>query len=103
MVSNTLIELESLLVIYLPFNRVLQTIKHLFQEIKSNIEELVEDPKLNGDAFIFTILSHGDKNGIRTKDGSLNLEEDIIKKFSMCGVLDRKPKVFIIQACRGRK
>ena len=46
------------------------------------------------------ILSHGDENGIATRDGIKPVEE-IVKMFSDCFM--GKPKLFFIQACRGLK
>ena len=48
--------------------------------------------------FVCIILSHGDENGIATRDGIKSVEE-IVKMFSDCFM--GKPKLFFIQACRG--
>ena len=49
------------------------------------------------------VLSHGrDKDMIRTKDSQINMDE-IIKPYRNNKKLARKPKLFIIQACRGDK
>ena len=48
--------------------------------------------------FVCIILSHGDENGIATRDGIKPVNE-IVKTFSDCFI--GKPKLFFIQACRG--
>ena len=48
--------------------------------------------------FVCIILSHGDENGIATRDGIKPVNE-IVKMFSDCFI--GKPKLFFIQACRG--
>ena len=48
--------------------------------------------------FVCIILSHGDESGIATKDGIKPVDE-IVKMFS--NTFTGKPKLFVIQACRG--
>ena len=71
------------------------------QEIQAKLKEL-STRKLSGDAFIFTVLSHGSKHTIETVDeGELNLENEIMAKITKIEQLRGKPKIFIVQACRG--
>lgn len=56
------------------------------------------------EAFVFIILSHGCEEGIYGVDGKvLDIEKDILLPFSAdsCPTLADKPKIFIMQACRG--
>lgn len=58
------------------------------------------------DACLVAIMSHGTGNLIRTSDPGdtyIDLKEEIIKPFnnSFCRQLINKPKIFIVQACRG--
>ncbi|CAG2211594.1 unnamed protein product [Mytilus edulis] len=55
-------------------------------------------------SFICVIMSHGNKGGIRTTDGLITVEE-IKKPFKnkTGGKFNGKPKLFLIQACRGKE
>ncbi|XP_058836251.1 caspase-14-like [Topomyia yanbarensis] len=49
------------------------------------------------------IMSHGDsKDLIKARDGMFNLEEEIVELTLLNDTLKNKPKIFIIQACKGR-
>lgn len=50
-------------------------------------------------------MSHGEKGFIKMKDGEKVSLEDIFEMFNNknCPALQEKPKIFIIQACRGGK
>ena len=55
-------------------------------------------------AFVFIIMSHGDKDAIEGVDGAFVKVELLMSRFSMkeCPTLRNKPKLFFIQACRGQ-
>ncbi|ESO89043.1 hypothetical protein LOTGIDRAFT_209997 [Lottia gigantea] len=57
----------------------------------------------NNDCFMCAVLSHGDKEYVYGADGVSIRTEDLIKPFNgdNCPDLAGKPKIFIIQACRG--
>ncbi|KAI5099418.1 caspase-8-like [Silurus meridionalis] len=57
-----------------------------------------------GDCFVCCILSHGTTNGVYGTDKTLVLRDDIYSPFdgASCPSLNNKPKVFFIQACRGK-
>ncbi|GAB0099569.1 hypothetical protein DMENIID0001_154520 [Sergentomyia squamirostris] len=56
----------------------------------------------DGSCLIFCILSHGDDgNQIHAADQPYNLDEDVIKPIIENKSLRGKPKIFIVQACRG--
>ncbi|XP_063318996.1 caspase-8-like [Pelmatolapia mariae] len=59
----------------------------------------------HGDAFICSILSHGDKCVVWGTDKKPLPIKEITRKFRGCdqSVLTGKPKVFLIQACQGGK
>lgn len=65
----------------------------------------------NFNCFILVMMSHGDQGVVFGTDGChsgsdrTNYVEinEIEKAFSKVESLSRKPKLFIIQACRGRK
>ncbi|XP_019274307.2 uncharacterized protein LOC109248778 isoform X2 [Panthera pardus] len=54
---------------------------------------------------LVTLMSHGEKGFIKMKDGERVSLEDIFEMFNNknCPALQEKPKIFIIQACRGEK
>uniref|UniRef100_A0A3B4BUX1 Caspase-8 n=3 Tax=Pygocentrus nattereri TaxID=42514 RepID=A0A3B4BUX1_PYGNA len=58
-----------------------------------------------GDCFVCCILSHGGGKEVYGTDGGAVPSEDIFGPFrgTSCQSLAGKPKVFFIQACRGRK
>ena len=54
--------------------------------------------------FVFIIMSHGDKDAIEGVDGALVKVTQLMSLFSVreCKTLRNKPKLFFIQACRGK-
>nr|XP_058144351.1 caspase-14-like [Dasypus novemcinctus] len=54
---------------------------------------------------LVTLMSHGENGFIKMKDGGRVSLEDIFEMFNNknCPALQEKPKIFIIQACRGEK
>ncbi|XP_036412129.1 caspase-22 [Colossoma macropomum] len=58
----------------------------------------------HGDCFVCCVLSHGEKNGVNGTDMKLCPMKDILSPFDgkNCPSLAGKPKVFFIQACRGK-
>ncbi|XP_017336114.1 caspase 8 isoform X1 [Ictalurus punctatus] len=59
----------------------------------------------DGDCFVCCIMSHGSSDGVHGTDGAIVSRDDIFGPFSgnSCPSLINKPKVFIIQACRGKE
>ncbi|KAL0194325.1 hypothetical protein M9458_012621 [Cirrhinus mrigala] len=59
----------------------------------------------HGDCFVCCVMSHGNKTGVEGLDGQICPLDDITSPFDgvNCRSLAGKPKVFIIQACRGHK
>ena len=57
------------------------------------------------DCFVCCLLSHGKNDGIYGTDGKLVKIQDITALFrgAECPTLASKPKLFFIQACRGKK
>ncbi len=57
------------------------------------------------DCFVCVILSHGSKDGIYGTDDEVIKVEAITKFFrrNECPSLEGKPKIFLIQACRGQR
>lgn len=73
----------------------------------SQIKDLLKDlgRTVNGDCFICCVLSHGKSEGVYGTDDNLVSVDEIREPFngSNCRNLAGKPKLFFIQACRGRK
>lgn len=74
-------------------------------EMQQVAEKFAKLDHSNYDAFICIIMSHGgDKDTIEGVKGKKIHIENITSEFkpSKCPTLAEKPKVFIVQACRGR-
>lgn len=74
-------------------------------QMRAKFRELSAACKPEHDALFVFILSHGSENGIYGTDGmEVYLESEIISCFDNrnCKAMIGKPKVFVIQACRGR-
>ena len=71
---------------------------------KTELEAKNEDHR-HANAFIFVILSHGDDGYILCRDGDKMHLETLYQQFDgkHCKHLIGKPKIFIVQACRGGK
>ncbi|KAB0353305.1 hypothetical protein FD755_023989, partial [Muntiacus reevesi] len=54
---------------------------------------------------LVTLMSHGEEGFIKMKDGEKVSLDDIFEMFNNknCPALQEKPKIFIIQACRGER
>ncbi|XP_076848741.1 caspase 20, apoptosis-related cysteine peptidase isoform X2 [Brachyhypopomus gauderio] len=74
------------------------------QQMKTVLRDLAQRQH-KGDCFICCILSHGSEEGVNGIDGDTVVFEDIYRPFTAtsCPTLVNKPKVFFIQACRGKK
>nr|XP_034337254.1 cell death protein 3 isoform X2 [Crassostrea gigas] len=77
-----------------------------FEEIRKNTESISKCDKIKDcDCFIFIILTHGDEKGVCGIDGESVPVSTLTEMFepNNCPELNEKPKVFLIQACRGDK
>ncbi|KAL9966425.1 hypothetical protein ACROYT_G024494 [Oculina patagonica] len=87
---------------------------HFKVEIKRNLsglnilktaQEIAAKDHSNYTAFVFIIMSHGDKKDvIYGVDGRKARVEDLMSELmaTNCPTLENKPKLFFVQACRGR-
>ncbi|XP_065067952.1 caspase-8-like isoform X1 [Rhopilema esculentum] len=73
-------------------------------EMKATLEEIANLDHSQYDAFVCCILSHGNEDGVDGTDWVLLSFHEIRRLFSgnRCRDLHSKPKLFIIQACRGK-
>jgi len=72
-------------------------------QVKQQLKIYSSEDFTNEDCLVCAILSHGDSNGfISTYDGKINIQV-FFDAFSdkACPSLKGKPKIFIVQACRG--
>ena len=63
--------------------------------------KLTKHVKSEDDSFVCCIIAHGDQGIITTKDGEVEIQDLQMEVVDKCPDLFRKPKIFIIQACRG--
>nr|CAD7446862.1 unnamed protein product [Timema bartmani] len=76
-----------------------------FVEIKGIISDLAMEDHSDADCLLVTVLTHGMDNGyLHSKDSVYNVEK-LWMPFTAekCQTLAGKPKIFIIQACRGQE
>lgn len=71
-------------------------------EIRRITKEMATTNHSNYDAFIFSILTHGEEGVIYGTDGTMSIK-DLTSIFKDCTTLVGKPKVFFFQACQGEK
>ncbi|XP_061589069.1 caspase-6-like [Cololabis saira] len=61
-----------------------------------------EENHSDADCFLLVFLSHGEKDHVYAYDGKIDIQE-ITSAFKGCKSLAGKPKIFILQACRGNE
>lgn len=73
-------------------------------EIMKIFADVAKEDHSDADCFAAVLLSHGEQDHILGTDGKLNMKE-IFQFFraNNCPSLAGKPKMFFIQACRGRQ
>ncbi|NWW46533.1 CASP6 protein, partial [Pedionomus torquatus] len=74
------------------------------EEMLQQIYDASKDDHSNADCFVCVFLSHGENDHIYAYDAQIKIETmtDMFKG-DKCQSLAGKPKIFIIQACRGDK
>ncbi|XP_021709833.1 caspase-3 [Aedes aegypti] len=71
-------------------------------EVKTTMEKIKKMDFGAYSCLIIVIMSHGDiQNQICALDGNYNLDDDIVQPTTANKSLKRKPKIFIVQACKG--
>lgn len=71
-------------------------------EIRTITKEMATFNHSNYDAFIFSILTHGEEGVIYGTDGTISIR-DLTAEFKYSTSLAGKPKIFFFQACQGKK
>ena len=69
-------------------------------EIRRITKEMATTNHSYYDAFIFSILTHGEEGVIYGTDGTISIK-DLTSVFKDCATLVGKPKMFFFQACQG--
>ncbi|XP_028302066.1 caspase-6-like [Gouania willdenowi] len=74
------------------------------EEVLERIGEAAEEDHSDADCFLLIFLSHGENDFVYTYNGMISIR-DITAMFKgdKCKSLVGKPKIFILQACRGDK
>lgn len=71
-------------------------------EIRTITKEMATLNHSNYDAFIFSILTHGEEGVIYGTDGTISIR-DLTAEFKYSNSLAGKPKLFFFQACQGKE
>ncbi|XP_042083644.1 caspase-6 isoform X2 [Haplochromis burtoni] len=72
-------------------------------DVQDEIAKAAEEDHSDADCFLLAFLSHGEDNHVYCYDGKISIQ-DMMSMFKgdNCRDLVGKPKIFIIQACRGK-
>ncbi|GAA6214838.1 caspase-6 [Lates japonicus] len=74
------------------------------EEVLHIINEAAGANHSDADCFVLVFLSHGENDHVYTYDGKISIQEiTAMFKGNKCRSLVGKPKIFILQACRGDK
>ncbi|XP_071768059.1 caspase-6-like isoform X2 [Centroberyx gerrardi] len=74
------------------------------EEVLNKISEAAEANHADADCFVCVFLSHGENDHVYTYDGKISIQDiTALFKGDKCKSLVGKPKIFILQACRGDK
>ncbi|XP_029915897.1 caspase-6 isoform X2 [Myripristis murdjan] len=74
------------------------------EEILSKISQAAEVNHTDADCFVCVFLSHGENDYVYAHDGKIKIQTiTSLFKGDKCRSLVGKPKIFILQACRGDK
>lgn len=83
---------------------------HVYKNVtKGHLDEVLQEFKchpdhVDGDCFVFCVLTHGKFGAVYSSDGTLVPIREIMSHFTAqkCPGLAHKPKLFFIQACQGK-
>ncbi|CAD7686022.1 unnamed protein product [Nyctereutes procyonoides] len=84
---------------------------HTYKNVtKGHLDEVLQEFKchpdhVDGDCFVFCVLTHGKFGAVYSSDGTLVPIREIMSHFTAqkCPGLAHKPKLFFIQACQGKE
>lgn len=86
--------------------KVIMTRNQTADQMRQTFKQVARKCRPEHDSLFVFIFSHGSEHGIYGTDGmEVDLENEIFACFDNhnCKAMIGKPKVFVIQACRGRK
>ncbi|KFO25835.1 caspase-6 [Fukomys damarensis] len=73
-------------------------------ELLDRIHEVSKSSHMDADCFVCAILTHGEDNHVYAYDGKIEIQSlTALFRGDECQSLVGKPKIFIIQACRGQQ
>ncbi|XP_056136164.1 caspase-6-like isoform X1 [Lampris incognitus] len=74
------------------------------EEVLNKIREAAEADHADADCFVCVFLSHGENDRVYAYDGKISIQDiTALFKGDKCRSLVGKPKIFVLQACRGDK
>uniref|UniRef100_UPI0037E84C09 caspase-6-like n=1 Tax=Semicossyphus pulcher TaxID=241346 RepID=UPI0037E84C09 len=74
------------------------------KDVSARIREAAEADHSDADCFLLVFMSHGKDDHVNTYDGEISIQEITAQfKGDKCRSLVGKPKIFILQACRGEE
>ncbi|KAM9857001.1 caspase-6-like [Aulostomus maculatus] len=74
------------------------------EEVLEKIHEAAEANHSDADCFLLIFLSHGENDQVYTYNGKISIQQiTSLFKGDKCKSLVGKPKIFVLQACRGDK
>ncbi|XP_048826012.1 caspase-6-like [Brienomyrus brachyistius] len=74
------------------------------EEVMNILQKAARDNHVDSDCFVCVFLSHGENDHIYAYDGQIRIRDiTALFKGDQCKSLVGKPKIFILQACRGDK
>ncbi|XP_051940473.1 caspase-6-like isoform X1 [Hippocampus zosterae] len=74
------------------------------EEVLEIIHKAAKDNHSDADCFVLIFLSHGEDEHVYTYDGKISIQHiTSLFKGDKCQSLVGKPKIFVLQACRGDK
>ena len=107
MIHTLVVSVQALLFPNVPFLYMGDVIfRRVFchQQIKDIVKEEQEHPEHKDvNAFVLVVMSHGHAGGVSGTDWATVRWEELFTPFDgeNCSLLHGKPKIFLIQACRG--
>ncbi|XP_059156603.1 caspase-3-like [Physella acuta] len=86
----------------LKFEKIIQLDDLRVEEMKNELTKIAQADHSNSSCFVCAILTHGEEGYLYGTDDKLNVG-DLLAPFkgNRCKSLAGKPKIFILQACRG--
>ncbi|CAL8272764.1 unnamed protein product [Gadus morhua 'NCC'] len=103
--SGTNIDRDNLEIRFKALNFDVQAHQDLTRvDILAKISEAAQADHVDSDCFVCVFLSHGENDKVWAHDQEISIDEVTDNfKGDKCRSLVRKPKIFILQACRGRE